>query len=221
MMFEELVRPANAALHSLTNRFQDTLMNPMLVRSFFAIALSLALTSTDALAQAYHFEAILNGEGVNPPSSSAASGRMRIRINQLETILHIDVQYSGLESAPTEYHFGSSTQHGITSESWPGKFPVTFRLGGSGLGIADDEVDMVANPLIWADPFLNENGGTAAGAAAKFVSGLRAGAISFDIHSASGPMIGGHFVAIPEPGTAVLISVGSLAACFCRRRGRR
>jgi hypothetical protein len=75
----------------------------------------------------------------------------------------------------------------------------------------------------WNATFMNNNGGTPAGAQNAFVNAVSTGGAYLNIHSSmfSGGEIRGFFAPIPEPGTTSLLALAGAGAAVAAWRRRR
>ena len=156
--------------------------------------------------------AILNGANETPPTGSPASGFAALTLNG--DILSLTLTYSGIVGgAPSAAHIHCCTAPGTNTGvtvGFPG-FPTT--TSGSYTNTFD-----LTQTTVYTLAFLNSNGGTAAGAEAALLFGLRNGTAYVNIHDATFP--GGEIrgFVVPEPTTVALAGLGLGLLALARRR---
>lgn len=151
---------------------------------------------------------------------ATGSGFVTVVYDDLAQTLAIDTTFSGLSGTTTVAHIhcctavpGAGT---IGVAVTPGTLPL-FPVGVSGANYST--VIDLSQPSSFTAGFLNNfGGGTPAGAEAALVTGMYAGTAYFNVHSTAFP--GGEirgFLAVPEPGSLLLLGT-ALASMAARRR---
>lgn len=181
-------------------------------------AAAMALGGSAQAATTYFAQ--LNGATENPPVATPATGTATVTIDAATNMMTVMVAFTGLTSPATASHIHCCavppTNAGVatTTPSFPG-FPAATS------GTYDQTFDLLSlssyNPA-----FVAANGGTAASAEAVLLAGMAAGETYLNIHDANNPggEIRGVLVAVPEPASWALLTIGFglLGAAMRRRR---
>jgi CHRD domain/PEP-CTERM motif len=184
------------------------------------IALSFAIAPAANAAERFYTS--LSGANENPSNGSAGTGKAFIEISNALDFIKIDASFSGLSTNDVAAHIHccvAPTANGpvvIDSPNLPG-FPTGVQSGTYSATLS------LLDAATYNTPFVNANGGTAAGARDAFLLNLRAGRAYFNIHTSQFPggEIRGQFAAVPEPGAWSLMILGFGMAGGALRSHRR
>ena len=163
-------------------------------------------------AQSITYSVVLDGLSESPPNASPGIGSGTVIYDPAAHTLALSVSFSGLIGTTSASHI-----HGPTLTPFAGTAGVAtttpsfvgFPLGvtsGSFSNTLDLTLSSSYNPS-----FITANGGTTASAEAALFAAMNTGRAYWNIHSGTFP--GGEirgFLAVPEPSTYLLISVGAL-----------
>lgn len=188
----------------------------------FALAAAAFAFATPAAVATYVFQANLTGAAESPPNASPATGATTVSLDDAAHQLTVDVTFSGLTGTTTASHIHAPTDvpfmgnAGVATElpSFTG-FPLGVTAG-SYHHVFDTSLADTFNPT-----FVANNGGTAAGAEAGFLSALLAGEGYLNVHSTTygAGEIRGFLALVPEPESWALMIVGfGLAGAALRAR---
>jgi hypothetical protein len=176
------------------------------------------LFGTAPQAAVFEFVTTLSGAAENPPVSTTGTGLAKIFFDDVAQTLDVFVVFSGLLTPTVDAHIHcciDPTQNTSIAVGFSG-------AGGFPLGVTaatyQNTFDLT-NASIYTAGFLAAGGGTAAGASAHLLTNLLAGLAYVNIHTSGNPKgeIRGQ-LAVPEPGTLLLLTVAALAAAGMRRR---
>jgi hypothetical protein len=161
---------------------------------FVVPVLAFLLTSSVAQAQ-WTFQAFLQGLNEVPANGSPASGFGQVVLNVSQTQITVDENWSGLTAPATASHIHGPAGAGTNAS-------VLFPFSGvpASTSGAIPEQSFAITPTQ--------------------VSQLFAGLYYMNVHTSTFPggEIRGQLLLVPEPGTAALIGVGSLALWIGRRK---
>lgn len=192
------------------------------------IILSILAASGLMSAQAaiYQYSVFLDGPSEIPVTPSLGTGLGSVVYNDIAHTLQLQVTFSGLITtsgngvtvshihAATLNPFSGTANVAVTSPSLPG-FPTAVFSGSY-----SNTLDLTLASS-WNPNFVTANGGTIAGAESALAAAMASGRAYWNIHTqAHGPgEIRGFLVAVPEPSSLALASVGGLACWLgCRRK---
>jgi hypothetical protein len=170
-----------------------------------------------------YFQGFMSGAKENPPNASLGSGLARVILSDDASSIRIIASFTGLVANDTAAHIHCcalpTANAGVVIDSpiLPG-FPTGVMSG------AYDRTLNLLDPLTYNPAFVTANGGTAAGAQATFLTGLRGGLSYFNVHTSAFP--GGEIrsnlvsvASIPEPASWILMLAGfGLAGAGIRRK---
>ena len=185
------------------------------------ILLSALLVSTLVSVQAatFTYNVTFGPEAVG----ATGSGTGTVIYNNVAHSLQLTANFSGLSGNVTQTHF-----HGPTGTPGVGTTGIAvgnpslagFPLGGTS-GNYSQTLDLTQNGT-YNGTFLNNNGGTAAGAEAAFFNAMNEGRIYWNIHSSTFPggEIRGFLAIVPEPSSLALFGIGAVIVAARRWKNR-
>lgn len=179
--------------------------------------------STPAYAVEF-FQGFMSGAKENPANNSPGTGLATIILSDDTNSIRVIASFSGLVANDTAAHIHCCTLPTgnagvvIDSPNLPG-FPTGVLSG------AYDRTLNLLDPFTYNPNFVAANGGTAAGAQATFLTGLRGGRSYFNVHTSTFPggEIRGNLVSvasIPEPASWLMLLAGFGLAGSALRRHR-
>jgi len=189
---------------------------------FQAVITLLFLAASGAQAIPIVYQATLSGAAENPPNASLGTGSALVTYDPVAQTLSYDVVFSDLSGPTTAAHIhccvAAPGNAGVatTTPSFPG-FPLGV-TSGSFMAVFD-----LTDTASFNAVFINNNGGTAAGAEAALATGLANGQAYFNIHTSAFPSgeIRGFLASVPEPATLLLLGLGLTALTLSQARARR
>jgi hypothetical protein len=190
--------------------------------SAFAFALLASLAANPAAAGLIVYTGTLSGDQESPAVVSNGTGSTVVTYDDVTHMLRVQVQFSGLTGLTTASHIhirpDLATPNGGVATQVP-----TF--AGFPLGVQAGNYDNTFDLLLassWNPAFINNNGGTAAGAEAAFLAGLNSGRGYLNVHTNFAP--GGEIRAnlrVPEPSAwAMLLAGFAVLVVGCRRQSQ-
>lgn len=157
------------------------------------LLLSLSLAHADTI-----FTATLDGVSSNPPNASPATGFATVTLNSLETLITVNMTWSGLTAPATASHIHGPAGPGVNAAVI---FPLTGVAGFVSGSIAGESFAITPTEVSW----------------------LETGLLYVNIHTSNFP--GGEIrgqlePVVPEPASLSLMGIGlaGLAARWRRRR---
>jgi hypothetical protein len=184
----------------------------------FTLVITALLFTSFARAYPIAFSATLGPEA----AGATGTGSVMLEFDQAAHTLDIDASWSGLSGTTTVAHIHCCTASPGTGTIGVAVTPVTlpgFPAGVSS-GVYSVQLDLSLIATYTGGFLANFGGGTAAGAEAALLAGLRSGSAYFNIHSSTfGPgEIRGFPSAVPEPMTLSLFAMALLGVFFARRK---
>lgn len=189
-----------------------------------ALIAAICLAAVAAQAQTMVFTTFMSGPQENPPNNSPGTGNATLTIDLTAQTFQLVVSFQGLLGTVTQAHIHGPVQP-------PGNTGVITQLPsftGFPTGVTSGTYNMtfdMTQASTWNPTFMNNNGGTPAGAQAAFVNAVNTGGAYLNIHTNmfSAGEIRGFFAPIPEPGTTSLLALAGAGAAIAawRRRGQR
>jgi hypothetical protein len=195
----------------------------MLKRAAMGSVLAAALGLSAMSAQATVYTANLSGAVEAPPNASPGTGTVTVDFDVAAHTLTIDVTFSGLLAGTTAAHI-----HCCTAVPEAGTAGVATELPtftGFPLGVTSGTYSHTFDTSLaatWNPNFINNNGGTTAGAEAAFLAGLDEGRAYLNLHTefAPGGEIRGFLQPVPEPASVALLALGAPVVLLAARRRR-
>lgn len=154
-------------------------------------------------------------------AGATGSGFVKVVYDDFAHTLAIDTTFSGLSGTTTVAHIHCCTATPGTGTVGVAVTPGTLPLFPVGVSAAtySTVIDLTQSTSFTANFRNNFGGGTDAGAEAALLAGMYAGTAYFNVHSTTFP--GGEirgFLAVPEPGSLLLLGTAAMAALAARRR---
>lgn len=167
------------------------------------------------------YEAFLDGPSEAPPNASPGTGYATLLIDTTAHTFSLDVMFSGLIGNTTASHIHGPTA--VPGTGTAGVATTTPTFPGFPLGVTSGSYSRTFDMTLtstWNPTFVTNNGGTAAGAEAAFVSAVSAGKAYLNIHSSvfPGGEIRGFFHPVPEPSSWAMAALGGIGLMMVRRR---
>lgn len=203
----------------LSKRQNDKAMKTSSQKTLLTLVAALALGGAAHAAVLVTY-ATLDGPSEAPPNASPGTGTATVTYDSVAHTLRVQTSFSGLLAGVTAAHIHAPTALPNTGTAGVATPVPTFPGFPSGVtsGSYDQTFDLTLASS-WNPTFINNNGGTPAGAEAALAAALMSQRAYLNIHTTqfSGGEIRG-FLAVPEPGTyALLAGLGLCAFAACRR----
>lgn len=170
-----------------------------------------------ARADTFQYSLIFAPEAVG----ATGTGSGTVNYDNATHSLQLQASFGGLSGNVTQTHIHGATASPFTgtsgiavgSPSLPG-----FPLGGTS-GTYSNTLDLTLAST-WNNTFLNNNGGTPAGAEAAFFNAAQQGRTYWNIHSSTfgGGEIRSFLTPVPEPSSFALLVLGIVGLAGWRRR---
>lgn len=177
--------------------------------------------SLTASATNYGFKVNLDGPSESPANSSAGVGSGSAVWDDAAHTLQLDVVFSGLSGNVTASHIHAPTA--VAGVSTAGVATTTPSFAGFPTGVTSGSYSKLLD-LTQASSFnaafINANGGTVASAETALITAMATGKAYWNIHSTTfgGGEIRGFFVAVPEPSSLAILSMGAVGGLMLARR---
>ena len=189
-----------------------------------ALAIAASLSCGAASAATFVFNLDMSGTAESPPNASPGTGTGTVTIDNVAHTMTYDFVFADLIGttiashvhAPTAVPFTGNTTIATELPSFTG-FPLGVHAGSYSHVFDTTDLD-TWNPL-----FVTNNGGTALGAEAGFITASIAGKSYLNIHTTEFPAgeIRSFLAYVPEPGTWALMIAGfGMAGTMLRLRRR-
>jgi len=194
----------------------------MALHSLLRVAAATALLIAGSAAQAH----LTFFQGTFAPEALGATGNGTLFMEYDEdgSTLSINATWAGLSGNTTTAHIHCCNAAALTGTSGvalaTGGILPDFPLGIKA-GNYTKTIDLKLTTS-YGTAFLNNSGGTAAGAEARLISNLASGKAYFNIHSQTftGGEIRAFVTVVPEPSTYALMALGMAAVGVAARRRR-
>lgn len=188
----------------------------LIIASVFAF-----LVAPVAQANLLYFSATLSGAAEAPANDSLGTGTGLFTFDTALHTMRAQISFSGLTGTTTASHI-----HCCTAVAGTGTASVATVLPlftGFPTGVTSGTYDHIFDMTLLSSfnsAFVTANGGTAASAETALINGISTGNAYLNIHSTYKPggEIRGFLVAVPEPGTLSLLSLGLLGVGLAHRR---
>ena len=192
----------------------------MKTRSFARMTAAGLVASLAGLAQAdmITYTTTFSGAAESPPNASPGTGTATVIVDTTAMTMRVQASFSGLLGSVTAAHI-----HGGTATPFTGTAGI-MTIGPSftafPLGVTAGTYDFTYNMALTSSynaGFVTANGGTAAGAFARFLQNMDQGRAYFNIHTS---VVGGGEIRgfmVPGPGMAGVLALGGLVAARRRR----
>lgn len=184
-----------------------------------------ALVAATGLAHAtvFQFTATLDGPSEAPANASPGTGTATFSYDSVLKTFSIDTTFSGLTGITTAAHIHAPTA--VAGTATAGVATQTPSFTGFPTGVTSGTYSQTFDLSLTSSfnsTFVSNNGGTAAGAEAAFISAINAGKAYLNIHTSTfgGGEIRGFLTPVPEPGETCVV-VGALMAGFAALRHYR
>jgi len=191
------------------------------------LALALSAASAPASAAIYAYYANLDGASEAPPHATPGYGKARVVFDDLAHTMEVDVTFAHLLAGNTAAHI-----HAATTTPFVGTAPVATTTptftgfpNGATSGSYSHLFDMTLMSS-YRSGFINDHGGTTAGAEAALIQAAMDGKSYLNVHTTvfPGGEIRGFLTPAPEPASWALMLAGfglTGAAMRARRRTAR
>lgn len=184
---------------------------------------SLAFASVGLVAQADTLTYVATLNGPNEPTDSLGTGSATAVYDTTAHTLKLDVMFAGLTGNTTAAHIHAATAEPLKGTAGVATQTPSFSGFPTGVksGTYSATFDLTLNGS-WNATYINNNGGSAAGAEAAFATALAAGKAYLNIHSSSfgGGEIRGFLTQVPEPSSVAFLGLGAIGLIAGLRRQR-
>ncbi|MFO1434386.1 MAG: CHRD domain-containing protein [Candidatus Competibacteraceae bacterium] len=189
------------------------------LQPFVLATASLLLAVPAAHAVPITYIASLSGANENPANASLGTGSAAVILDTDADTLNIQVTFSGLTGTTTAAHIHCC----VAPPGNVGVATQTPTFTGFPLGVTSGTYNNSFNTALattFNTTFINNNGGTVAGAEDALAAGLNAGTAYLNIHTTAFPggEIRGFLQAVPEPESFALMGIGFAGMAMVARR---
>jgi hypothetical protein len=164
----------------------------------------------------------LTGPGESPPNTSPGTGTAEVDFDLAAHMMHVHVTFSNLLANTIMAHIHSPTPTPFTGTAGVATQVPSFE--GFPLGVTFGTYDHTFDTSLastYNPAFVTANGGSVAAAETALATSLSDGTAYLNIHTTqfpSGEIRG--FLAVPEPASLTLMSIGALGLLFAWHRAR-